>query len=246
MKRLLKFQFERTIRQKAIWGYMAAMLLMIISNGISLQNPENNFHLIHSGGNFPISALQNQATMIGPLFFALVTAFSINGERTSGVFKQPLLNGISRFQLLNCKIINIAAMMAATIFLLELLSVAVGFLMWGNAIFDSLANCFFHIGLTIAPLVVHCVGFVLLSLYTPNTAVTMCASFLILLADNLVSQFFAPAVSNFSYMYYAYAYCGFNANPIEPWMIPKGLMICLVTGVAFYMLAYRRMRRMQY
>ena len=246
MKRLLKLQLARTIKQKALWCYLAAMLLIIISNSISLQDPENDFHLIHSGGGFPISALQNQATMIGPLFFALITAFSINGERTSGTLKQPLLIGISRFQLLNCKIINIVTMMASTILLMECLSIAVGFLVWGNAVFDSLANCFLHIGLTVVPLAVHCLGFVLLSLYTPNTAVTMCASFLILLTDNLVSQFFAPAVSNFSYMYYAYAYCGFNANPIEPWMIPKGLLICLVTGVAFYMLAYRRMHRMQY
>jgi hypothetical protein len=103
-----------------------------------------------------------------------------------------------------------------------------------------------HIGLTMLPLAVHCVGFVLLSLYTPNTAVTMCAAFLILLADNLVSQFFVSAVSKFSYLYYAYAYCGFNGSSIEPWMIPRGLLICLVTGAVFYALAYRRMRRMQY
>ena len=244
MINLMKLQFTRTTKHKAVWVYLVAMTLILISNSLSLQNPDDVFHHIYSGGKFPISALQSQASMVAPLFFALVAAFSVNGEKTSGVFKQPLLSGITKTQLLNCKLLNIVLVMFASVLLMGIASFVIGFAAWGSSIFDNLLLCFLHIGLTMIPLTVSCMGFILLALYTPNAAVTMCAAFFILLADNLVSQFFVSVVSNFSYMYYAYAYSGFNAQSIEMWMISKGLTISLITGVVFYFLAYRRIYRM--
>jgi hypothetical protein len=77
-------------------------------------------------------------------------------------------------------------------------------------------------------------------------AVTLCAAFSFLLVDNLVNQFFATVVSKFSFSYYTFAYTTFNAQPLEGWMIPRGLILNLLTGLFFYLLAYRRIHRMQF
>lgn len=247
MYKLLELQFIRTIRQKALWVYLLAIFIMILSGCLSyLKDPLNEFALFYAGAKFPIYALQTQVTTAGPLFFVLIAAFSVNAEKTSGMFKQPLLSGITKIQLLNCKILNLVAIMTISILLMEGLSYLVGYVAWGNEIFSELVSSVQNILLTLIPMTTSCVGFILLTLYTPNIAVTMCVAFIIFLADNLASQFFVKIVEKFSYLYYVYAYSLFNAKPLESWMIPKGLAISLITGIIFYLLAFRKIHKMQF
>lgn len=83
-------------------------------------------------------------------------------------------------------------------------------------------------------------------MYTSNAAITMCIVFIVLLVDNLANQFFISIVQKFSYLYYVYAYCIYNTKLLETWMIQFGLLISLITGIIFYILAYHKIQKMTF
>ena len=73
--------------------------------------------------------------------------------------------------------------------------------------------------------------FVLLALYMSNISGMMCASLIILLVNNLFSQFFGRYLSFVDFMYYLYAFSGYNGMEVTEKVIVSGITVNIVTGI---------------
>jgi len=72
---------------------------------------------------------------------------------------------------------------------------------------------------------------VLLSLYMSNISSMMCASLIILLVNNLFSQFFGSYISFVDFMYYLYVFSGYNGMELTGKMIVLGIAVNVITGI---------------
>ena len=59
----------------------------------------------------------------------------------------------------------------------------------------------------------------------------MCASLIILLINNLFSQFFGSYISFIDFMYYLYAFSGYNGMELTSKMIALGIAVNSITGI---------------
>ena len=72
----------------------------------------------------------------------------------------------------------------------------------------------------------------------------MCASLIILLVNNLFSQFFGSYISFIDFMYYLYAFSGYNGMELTGNMIVLGIIVNFVTGIILVYGINRRTDRM--
>lgn len=86
--------------------------------------------------------------------------------------------------------------------------------------------------------------FVFLSLYMSNISSMMCASLIILLVNNLFSQFFGNYISLIDFMYYLYAFSGYNGMELTGKMIVSGVLVNIITGIILVYGIRRRTNRM--
>lgn len=238
---LLKLQLKRLNRQKLLYLYFATIAALTISNAFQCaDNSKNTGMEYYAGGNFPILCMQLHIDIIGPLFLSFICAVLISGERASGMFKQPLLNGFSKKQLLAAKIISILIAAFVCFLFLVLFSNGVGFCFWGKQIFDNAPKCFLQILLLAVTQVTLVLFLVFLSLHMKNISSMMCVSLIILLINNLFSQFFGQYLSYTDFMYYLYAFSEYNGMMLNTNIIVLGLLVNAVTGI---ILVYGIIRR---
>ena len=242
---LLKLQLKRLNRQKLLYLYFVIMAALIISNAFQCtDNSANTGMEYYAGGNFPILCMQSYIDIIGPLFLSFFCAVLISGERANGMFKQPLLNGVSKKQLLIAKINSILIAALICFLFVILFSIGVGFLFWGNHVFDYAPKYFLQILLLAVTQVILVLFLVFLSLHMKNISSMMCAALIILLINNLFSQFFGQYVSFFDFMYYLYAFSEYNGMMLNASVIISGLVVNVVTGMFLIYGIVRRMNRM--
>ncbi len=249
MKQLICFQLRRIIRQKAFWIFLIGMLVMTINSAIELRrNLEDFYAVTYGGGLFPIYIMQGQIVLIMPLFMSIIVAYLVNGERTSGMLKQPLLQGITKRELLDSKIIVLIITSFVFITILLLSSYIVSMSAWGSGVLarENVLRCLIQYALVLIPFVTLSIFLILLSLYTANAAATIGVMLFIVLFDSLLNQFFISVISKVSFLYYIYAYSSYNNTVLENWMIFRGILICLVTAIILYLLAAVKIQRMEY
>lgn len=248
MYQLTKMQFSRVIRLKALWIYLLGMLAMTIGSGIELANAPAGDVLseIYSGEKFPIYVMQSQIVLIQPLFMGLIAAYLVNYEKSVGMLKQSILHGKTKIQLINSKIIImiVTSLIFVTIFFIS--SVLIAVFTWKVSLIGAVIQCAYQYLLVFIPLITLSIGLVLLTLYTSNMAFTIGIVLFLVLLDSLVNQFFVSVVSKFSFMYYIYAYSTYNSIPIESWMISRGITICILTAVLFYILLLHKIHKMEF
>ena len=242
---LLKIQFVRLKRQKIFYLYFAVMAAIIISNAFQCTgSPEENGMAYYAGGRFPTFCMQSYIDIVGSLFLSFICAVLICGEKASGMFKQPLLNGVSKKQLLMAKTISLL-MVALVFFLFVILfSIGIGFLFWESHVFDYAGECLLQMILLTFPQIIMVLFLVFLSLHMPNISSMMCASLIILLTNNLFSQFFGDYISFVDFMYYLYAFSGYNGMILRGNIITLGLIVNLVTGMLLVYGITRRVSNM--
>lgn len=243
MADLLIIQFKRLNRQKLIYLYFVVMTSYILSNGIQLTSKgADEAGGYYAGGMFPIYCVQCHIDIIGPLFLAFICAFLISGERAAGMFKQPLLAGISKKELITVKTFCVIVV-AFTCFLFTiLLSAVITYIFWKNQLFTNIFECFLRFLLLAIPHITISLFWVLLSLYIPNIPGMLCASLIILLVNNLFSQFFEKYISAINFMYYFYAFSGYNGIPLKQDVITTGIIVNTITAFLFIVLITRRMK----
>ena len=240
--RLLGIQFARLKRQKTVCLFFIVMAAIIISNafqcaGGSENDAAANFAMeslameYYAGGRFPTMCMQSYIDIIGTLFLSFISAVLICGERASGMFKQPLLNGISKKQLLTAKTVSILTVALICFLFVIIVSIGTGFLMWGTRIFDRAQEYFLQMLLLAFPQTTMVLFFVFLSLFMPNISGMMCASLIILLVNNLFSQFFGKYIMFVDFMYYLYAFSGYNGTVLTGKIIVSGIIVNIVTGM---------------
>lgn len=106
--RLLNIQFARLKRQKILYLFFIVMAVIIISNALQEDSGTANFAAgYYAGGKFPTMCMQSYIDIVGTLFLSFISAVLICGEKASGMFRQPLLNGVSKKQLLIAKTVSI-------------------------------------------------------------------------------------------------------------------------------------------
>lgn len=242
MIRLLGIQFARLKRQKVLYLFFAVMAAIIISNGLSCGG--SNGMGYYAGGRFPTMCMQSYIDVIGTLFLGFISAVLICGERASGMFRQPLLNGISKKQLMTAKIVSVFAVAMVCFLFVIIFSIGTGFLFWGDHIFDHSEEYVLQMILLAFPQATMVLFFVLLSLYMSNISSMMCASLIILLVNNLFSQFFGSYISFIDFMYYLYAFCGYNGLELTGRTIVSGIAVSIVTGIILVYGISRRARSM--
>lgn len=248
--RLLKIQFARLRRQKIVYLFFVVMAVMIISNarqcaGRSEENGTANFAAgYYAGGKFPTMCMQSYIDIVGTLFLSFISAVLICGERASGMFRQPLLNGASKKQLLIAKTVSIFTVALTCFLFVAIVSIVTGFVLWGSHIFDYAQEFFLQMLLLAFPQITLVLFFVLLSLYMSNISSMMCASLIILLVNNLFSQFFGNYISLIDFMYYLYAFSGYNGMKLTGKMIVSGVIVNIVTGMILVYGIRRRTNRM--
>ena len=242
---LLKIQFKRLNRQKLLCLYFIVMAAFITSNALQCAgSPEDTRMAYYAGGRFPTLCLQSYIDIIGALFLSFVSAILISGEKASGMLKQPLLNGISKKQLLTAKIASILIVELVCFLFVILFSVGIGSLFWSSHIFDNIQEFLLRILLLTFPQITTVLFLVLLSLYMSNISSMMCASLIILLLNNLFSQFWGNYVSFIDFMYYLYAFSGYNGIALETDRIALGIAVNIVTGVILFYGIIRRTNHM--
>ncbi|MBD5546097.1 MAG: ABC transporter permease subunit [Lachnospiraceae bacterium] len=242
---LLKIQFARLKRQKLFYLYFAVMAAIIISNALQCTgSPEANGTAYYAGGRFPTFCMQSYIDIVGSLFLSFICAVLISGEKASGMLKQPLLNGVSKKQLLMAKTISL--LMVALIFFLFaiLFSTGIGFLFWGSHVFDYAGEYLLQIVLLTFPQITMVLFLVFLSLHMSNISSMMCASLIILLINNLFSQFFGDYVSLVDFMYYLYAFSCYNGMTLKSSVIALGISVNLISGMLLVYGITRRINSM--
>lgn len=235
--RLLNIQFARLKRQKILYLFFAVMAVIIISNALQCAgSPEDNGTAefsaeYYAGGKFPTMCIQSYIDIAGTLFLSFISAMLICGEKASGMFWQPLLNGVSKKQLLIAKTVSIFTVALICFLFVATVSIVTGFALWGSHIFDNAQECFLQILLLAFPQITLVLFLVLLSLYMPNISSMMCTSLIILLVNNLFSQFFGDYISLIDFMYYLYAFSGYNGIELTGKIIVLGVIVNIVTGI---------------
>lgn len=86
--------------------------------------------------------------------------------------------------------------------------------------------------------------FVLLALYMSNISGMMCVSLIILLVNNLFSQFFGRYLLFVDFMYYLYAFSGYNGMEMTEKVIVSGITVNIVTGIILVYGIRRRAKNM--
>ena len=230
--RLLSIQFARLKRQKLLYLYFVLMATIIISNALGCAgSPDDNGMRYYAGGRFPTMCMQSHIDIIGTLFLSFISAVLICGEKASGMFKQPLLNGVSKKQLVIAKTVSIFIIALICFLFVIIFSIGIGFLLWGNHVFDNAQEYFLQIILLAFPQMIMVLFLVLLSLYMSNISSMMCTSLIILLVNNLFSQFFGNYVLFVDFMYYLYAFSGYNGVALESNIIVLGIVVNIITGI---------------
>lgn len=243
--RLLNIQFARLKKQKILYLFFVVMTAIIISNGLQCAgSSEDNGMGYYAGGKFPIMCMQSYIDIVGTLFLSFISAVLICGERASGMLKQPLLNGVSKKQLLTAKTISIYTVALICFLFVAILSIGSGFFLWGSHIFDHTQEYFLQILLLTIPQTTTVLFFVLLSLYMSNISSMMCASLIILLVNNLFSQFFGRYIGFIDFMYYLYAFSGYNGMKLTGRVIVIGIVVNIITGIILVYGISRRTKRM--
>lgn len=248
MIQLVRFQLTRALRQKALLLYLLAYSITIISEALSFrQNPQTDFARAYAGGKFLIYSLQLQTALVGPLFFLLLASFTINLEKSTGTFQLPLLNGLTKKQLLHSKLLYLFILMISSVLFLSLFAFLTSAVLNGlEFTLEDLPVAMFSLLLVLGPLITTCIGAVLLCLYTKNMAITLGIGLIILLVDNLLNQFMSAYVANFSFLFYNYAFSLYNGRQLLARDIPLGLGLSLLYSLLFYLLAVRKINRMDY
>ena len=225
--RLCNIQFARLKRQKIVYLFFVVMAVIIISNALQ----EDNGMGYYAGGKFPTMCMQSYIDIVGTLFLSFISAVLICGEKASGMFRQPLLNGVSKKQLLIAKTVSILAVALMCFLFVVIVSIVTGFFLWGSHIFDYAQEYLLQMLLLAFPQITMVLFLVLLSLSMPNISSMMCASLIILLVNNLFSQFFGDYISLIDFMYYLYAFSGYNGIGLTGKMIVLGVIVNIVTGI---------------
>lgn len=232
MNKLLYIQFTRLKKQKLLYLFFVVMTGIIISNALQCAgSPDDTDMGYYAGGKFPIMCMQSYIDMIGTLFLSFISAILICGEKADGMFKQPLLHGISPKQLLTAKTVSIFIVASICFLFVAIVSIGTGFFLWGSHIFDHAQEFFLRLLVLVFPQTTMVLFFVLLSLYMPNISSMMCASLIILLVNNLFSQFFGNYISFIDFMYYLYAFSGYNGMELTGRMIASGIAVNIGTGI---------------
>ena len=241
---LLKMQLKRLNRQKPLYLYFVIIASFTVSNAVQCtDNSANTGMEYYAGGNFSILCLQSYIDIIGPLFLSFICAVLISGERANGMFRQPLLNGVSKKQLLLAKIASILIAALVCFLFVILFSHGVGFLFWGKYVFAHESKYFLQILLLAVTQVTMVLFLVFLSLHMKNISGMMCVSLIILLINNLFSQFFGGYVSFVDFMYYLYAFSEYNGMMLKTKVIVLGLIVNFVTGIILSYGIVRRTKR---
>lgn len=225
--RLLNIQFARLKRQKILYLFFVVMAVIIISNALQ----EDNGMGYYAGGKFPTMCMQSYIDIASTLFLSFISAVLICGEKASGMFRQPLLNGVSKKQLLIAKTISIFIVALICFLFVVIVSIVTGFFLWGSHIFDYAQEYLLQMLLLAFPLITMVLFLVLLSLYMSNIYSMMCASLIILLVNNLFSQFFGSYISFIDFMYYLYAFSEYNGMELTGKMIVLGIAVNVITGI---------------
>lgn len=245
MIRLFDLQFARLKRQKIIYLFFAVMAALILSNALSCAGGSEDAGMeYYAGGRFPTMCMQSYIDIVGTLFLGFISAVLICGERANGMFKQPLLNGVSKRQLLLAKTGSILAVSLICLLFVLTCSIGTGFYLWGTHIFDHAQVYFLQMGLLLFPQTTLVLFFVFLSLYMSSISGMLCASLIILLVNNLFSQFFGAYLSYFNFMYYLYAFSGYNGTELTGKIILSGVLVNLITGTLLIYGIRRRTDRM--
>lgn len=232
--RLLNIQFARLKRQKILYLFFIVMAAIIISNAFQCVGiSENNGIGYYAGGRFPTMCIQSYIDIIGTLFLSFISAVLICGERANGMFRQPLLNGVSQKQLLIAKTVSIFMIALICFLFVIVFSIGTGFILWRNHIFDHAQEYFLQMLLLAFPQTTMVLFLVFLSLYMSNISSMMCASLIILLVNNLFSQFFGSYILFIDFMYYLYAFSGYNGVELTSKIIVLGITVNIVTGIMF-------------
>lgn len=232
INRLLYIQFARLKRQKILYLFFVVMTGIIISNGIQCAGSLDDHGMgYYAGGKFPTMCMQSYIDIVGTLFLGFISAVLICGERASGMFVQPLLNGVSKKQLLTAKTVSIFTVALVCFLFVAAAGIGTGFFLWGTHIFDQAQDYLLQMLLLLFPQTTMVLFFVLLALYMSNISGMMCASLIILLVNNLFSQFFGRYLSFVDFMYYLYAFSGYNGIEVTEKVIVSGITVNIVTGI---------------
>ncbi len=242
---LLRIQFARIKRQKILYLYFAVMAVMFVSKALQcMKNPGEDAMGYYAGGRFPTFCMQTYIDIIGPLFLSFICAVLISGERVNGMLKQPLLSGASKKQLLTAKTVSILAVAGICFLFVVLSSAGIGFWFWGSHVFGYAREYLPQMLLLIVPQITMVLFMVFLSLHMSNIPSMMCASLIILLVNNLFSQFFGDYAAFVDFMYYLYAFSGYNGIELKSGSIVLGILVNLVTGIVLVCGIDRRIKNL--
>lgn len=244
--KLLNLQFARLKKQKLLYLYFVVITAVVISNGLQCTGSPDDYGMgYYAGGRFPTMCMQSYIDIIGPLFLSFISAILICGERANGMFLQPLLNGASKGQLLIAKTGSILAVAFLYFSYVIIVSMGVGFLLWGSRVFHHGQEYLLQMLLLAFPQITLVSFFVLLSLYMSNISSMMCASLIILLVNNLFSQFFGACILYVDFMYYLYAFSEYNSVTLTHSIIVSGITVNIITEMVLVYSISRRAKNMR-
>lgn len=236
MTHLLRMEYGKLLRQKYIYFFTFGFIVVFFFFGLIMSMfPDGLFFdpTGKTGAGFPEYMIIYYASYPAPIFMALLTAFTINQERQSKTFMQPLLHGVTRRRLLLVKCLSLCLTAFIITIILGSCSYLWGRFFWNAADFNS--GAMLKYAMVALWLSVMEIGFVAISLFSPNSAVTIIASVAVIVSLKMTGGRLMP--------YYPDAY---ENMPLPYSVIGLYTGVALLTAVLLYILAHIRISKMEF
>lgn len=158
-------ELEKLYKKKKALVAVLLSLAAIVIGQLAIVGMRSGFGLRGAGSvEFPLLVLSVVVNTILPLFTALVAIDSFSGEYAQNSMRVTLTRPVSRFKIFTAKITAITLFISATLLLLLIFSLAVGFIFNTNsATLDSLLRTVLSYIVSLLPMIILVLGIVLLA-----------------------------------------------------------------------------------
>ncbi|MDP4126317.1 MAG: ABC transporter permease [Bacillota bacterium] len=158
-------EIEKLYKKKKALVAVLLSLAVIVLGQLVIVGVRSGFGLRGAGSlEFPMLVLSVVVNTVLPLFTALVAIDSFSGEFSHNSMRITLTRPVSRFKIYTAKITAIVIFILATLLLLLVFSMLVGFIFNTNsATLDSIVRTLFSYIVSLFPMIVLALGIVLLA-----------------------------------------------------------------------------------
>lgn len=228
-------EIEKLYKKKKALVAVLLSLAVIVIGQLAIVGVRSGFGLRGAGSvEFPMLVLSVVVNTVLPLFTALVAIDSFSGEYSQNSMRITLTRPVSRFKIFTAKITAIVLFILATLLLLLIFSMVVGFMFNTNsATWDSLGSTVFAYIVSLLPMAILALGIVLLANLFKSGISVFFISILVFIVLKVLGVLFSQYSSLFMTTQLEW-YNLFLVNSFPLGKIVRQFMIMLGSGIMLF------------